>query len=133
MNVRMIRFASLAIALSLAVVSTLSAQTAQMKTAAAAPAKQAAAKAEKWTGTISDAMCGKSHGANGGTEQKDHDCAVKCAKGGEQYVFVAGDKVFKIANQKFAGLDTHAGHKVTLEGTLKGDTITVTKVTMPGK
>jgi hypothetical protein len=131
MNVRMVRAASLAIAFSLAVVTGLSAQT---KTATQTAAKQATAKAEKWTGTISDAMCGKSHGANGGTEQKDHDCAVKCVtKDGSQYVFVAGDKVFKIANQKFAGLDTHAGHKVVLEGTLKGDTITVTKVTMPAK
>ena len=127
MSVRIARVASLAVALSLAVVATLSAQT----KAAAPAAKQATSAAEKWNGTISDAMCGKSHGANGGTEQKDHDCAVKCAKGGSEYVFVAGDKVFKIANQKFADLEKHAGHKVTVEGTLKGDAITVTKITMP--
>ena len=130
MSVRMARIAALAFALSLAVVASLSAQT---KQAAPAGQKQPAPAAEKWSGTISDSMCAKSHGANGGTEVKDHDCTVKCVKGGEQYVFVAGDKVFKIANQKFAGLDTHAGHKVTVEGTLKGDAITVTKITMPAK
>jgi len=125
MKVRIVRIASLAIALSLTVVSGLSAQT------KSAPAQKAAApKAEKWTGTISDSMCGKSHGANGGTVQKDHDCTAKCVKDGSQYVFVAGDKVYKIANQKFAGLDKDAGQKLTVEGTMKGDVITVTKVTV---
>ena len=125
MSVRIVRIASLAIALSLAAVSTLSAQT---KTAPTQ--KTAAAQAEKWTGTISDSMCGKSHGANGGTVQKDHDCAVKCVtKDGSQYVLVVADKVYKIGNQKFAGLDKNAGHKVEVQGTMKGDVITVTKVT----
>ena len=68
-------------------------------------------------------------GTNGGTLQKDHDCAVKCAAKGS-YVFVVGDKVYKIADQKMKELEQHAGHKVEIEGTMKGDTITVTKVTM---
>ena len=75
-------------------------------------------------------MCGKTHGANGGTMAKDHDCTIKCVKGGSQYVFVVGDKIYKIADQKMTALEQHAGHKVEVEGTLKGDTITVTKVTM---
>lgn len=128
MSVRIVRVASLAIALSLAVVSTLAAQT---KTPAPAAQKAGAAKAEKWTGVISDSKCAKSHAANGGTAEKDHNCTITCVKGGEQYVLVVGDKIFKIGNQKFAGLETHAGHKVNVEGTLKGDVITVTKVTMP--
>lgn len=110
---------SMAIAMSLASVSYISAAVGQEK----APAEQ------KWTGNISDAMCGKSHGANGGTMQKDHDCAVKCAAKGS-YVFVVGDKIYKIADQKMADLTTHAGHKVEITGTLKDDTITVSKVTM---
>jgi len=86
---------------------------------------------EKWTGTISDAMCGKSHGANGGTQEKDHACANKCAKGtGGSYVFVVGEKIYKIADQKLPALETHAGHRVEITGTVKGDTITVAKVTM---
>jgi len=44
-----------------------------------------------WTGTISDAMCKGAHGDKGGTEQKDHDCSVTCAKSGG-YVFVTQDK-----------------------------------------
>jgi len=36
----------------------------------------------------------------------------------------------KIADQKMKELEQHAGHKVEIAGTMKGDTITVTKVTM---
>lgn len=95
----------------------------------AAQDKTKAPAAEKWTGNISDAMCGKSHGENGGTLQKDHDCTIKCAKTGS-FVFVVGDKIYKIADQKMAELTAHAGHRVEITGTMKGDTITVTKVTM---
>ena len=94
-----------------------------------APGSGQKAAEEKWTGNISDAMCGKSHGANGGTMQKDHDCAVKCAAKGS-YVFVVGDKIYKIADQKMKELEQHAGHRVEITGTMKGDTITVSKVTM---
>ena len=100
-----------------------------LATAAFAAQDKKAAAEEKWTGNISDAMCGKSHGANGGTLQKDHDCAVKCAAKGS-YVFVVGDKVYKLADQKMKELEMHAGHKVEISGTMKGDTITVSKVTM---
>jgi len=106
----------LAVVLSLISVSWASAQD-------KAPAE------EKWTGNISDAMCGKSHGANGGTMAKDRACTIKCAKAGS-YVFVVGDKIFKIADRKLPALEAHAGHRVEIAGTLKGDTITVSKVTM---
>ena len=87
-----------------------------------------------WTGTISDAMCAGAHGDKGGTQQKDHDCSVTCAKKpGGSYVFVndKDKKVYKIADQKSKDLETHAGHKVELTGELKGDTITVSKIVMP--
>ncbi|HUL74792.1 MAG TPA: hypothetical protein VLT86_16895 [Vicinamibacterales bacterium] len=95
--------------------------------------RSVSAAPQTWTGKISDAMCGASHGGNGGTDAKDHDCAVKCVKGGSEYVFVNGadKKVFKIANQKFADLEKHAGHTVQLTGELKDGAITVTKVVMP--
>ena len=93
-------------------------------------ARQAAPTEEKWTGNISDSMCGKSHGANGGTMAKDHDCAVSCVTGGSAYVFVVGDKIYKLADQKMPDLMRHAGHRVEIAGTMKGDTITVSKVTM---
>jgi hypothetical protein len=89
-----------------------------------------------WTGTISDSMCGASHGDKGGTMAKDHECANTCAKKpGGSYVFVTEGKdkkplILKIADQKSADLTTHAGHKVELTGELKGDTITISKITM---
>ena len=124
---------ALKLAMSLAIALGLTSVAFAAQDKAKAPAGQDKAKApaaaSKWTGTISDAMCGKSHGDKGGTMQKDHDCAVKCAKNGS-YVFVSGDKIYKIADQKSKDLETHAGHKIEVEGSMKGDTITISKITM---
>jgi hypothetical protein len=87
-----------------------------------------------WTGKLSDSMCGADHKAEGGTMEKDHKCTLDCVKGhGSEYVFVnnADKKIYKIGNQKFTALEAHAGHPVELTGTMKGDTITVTKIAMP--
>ena len=86
-----------------------------------------------WAGKLSDSMCGADHKANGGTIEKDHKCTLDCVKGhGSEYIFVnaADKKIYKIGNQKLAALEQHAGHNVEIAGTMKGDTITVTKVTM---
>jgi hypothetical protein len=66
--------------------------------------------------------------AHGGT---DRDCTLACAKAGGKYVFVTDGKVYNIANQDDAALQTHAGHTVNLTGEMKGDTITVSKIVMP--
>ena len=70
-----------------------------------------------WTGYISDSMCG-AKGAN----EKHADCAAKCVKEhGAKYVFVndADKKVYAIdAQDKVAA---HAGHHVTVKGTVDGD------------
>ncbi len=91
------------------------------------------ALAATWTGTISDSMCGVKHqtGEHDGKKMTERDCTEACIKGGAKYVFVTGDKVYKIANQDFAGLKAHAGQKVTLTGDMKEDTITVAKVQAP--
>ena len=89
--------------------------------------------AETLKGTISDSMCKAKHTGDehGGKAKGDRDCVEKCIKGGEQYVFVSGEKVYTITNQNFAGLKTHAGHYVNLTGDTKGDAITVSKIEMP--
>ena len=85
--------------------------------------------ANTWNGIISDSMCGAKHGAGEhGQKMTEKDCTTACVKGGADYVFVAGDKVYKIENQDFADLKAHAGEKVTLTGEMKDDTITVSKV-----
>lgn len=98
---------------------------------AAAPALAAD---KTWNGTISDAKCNGTHhkAEHGSQDDSDHDCVTKCVEGGSKYVLVTADgKAHQIANQDFAGLKDHAGHKVALTGEMKGDAITVSKIDMP--
>jgi hypothetical protein len=82
--------------------------------------------AASFTGWVSDAMCAKDPHK---VASADHaDCAKKCIQGGEKPVLVVGDKVYTITNPDT--LTTHAGHKVTVEGTVKDDAITVKSVKM---
>ena len=98
---------------------------------ATAPALVAADKT--WTGVIGDAKCNAKHSKaeHGSQSDSDHDCVAKCVAGGQKYVFVAGGKTYQIANQDYAGLKDHGGHKVALTGEMKGDSITVSKIEMP--
>ena len=108
-----------------------------MAVLALAGARLAAADPMTWTGKISDAMCAPSgkHASGDGTMAGDHKCAIDCVKGGSTYVFIVtgADKkttIYKIANQKLADLEAHAGHTVEITGEMKDDTITVSKVKM---
>lgn len=87
-----------------------------------------------WKGQISDAMCGANHQAMAQGSQKvdPRECTLACVKGGSKYVFVSNGQVYNVANQEFAGLEVHAGHSVTLTGSLESDgkTITVSKIQM---
>jgi hypothetical protein len=96
---------------------------------AAAPALAAD---KSWSGTISDAKCNGKHAKaeHGAQQDSDHDCVTKCVAGGSKYVFVSGGKTYQIANQDFADLKDHGGHKVKLSGEMKGDSITVSKIEM---
>ena len=98
---------------------------------ATAPALVAAEKT--WTGVLSDAKCNGKHSKaeHGSQADSDHDCVTKCVSGGSKYVFVSGGKTYQIANQDFASLKDHGGHKVALSGEMKGDSITVSKIEMP--
>jgi hypothetical protein len=84
----------------------------------------ASAFAETFTGTVSDAMCAKNPAKAG---SPDHaECAKKCIGMGSPAVLVVGDKVYKISNPD--KLTAFAGKKVTVDGTLAADTITVSSV-----
>jgi hypothetical protein len=76
----------------------------------------------QFKGFIEDQMC------SGKPEMKDDAaCAQKCIKAGSPAVLVTDDgKIYKIADQ--AKVTPHAGEKVTITGTLKGDTLSVDKV-----
>jgi len=83
----------------------------------------ALASESSWTGYITDSKCGV-RGAHEGAGE----CATKCVKEGAQYVFVddADKKVYAIdAQDKVAA---HAGHHVTVKGTVDGDTLKLTTI-----
>ena len=71
----------------------------------------ASAADQTWTGQVSDSMCGASHAKMiaGHPGMSERDCALACVKGGGKYVFVSDGKVYNIANQGLALLETHAG------------------------
>ena len=81
--------------------------------------------ASEWTGFVADAMCGAKHtGAGAG----DAACSQKCIKGGADPVFVSDGKVLKFDAASVAQAKALAGEKVTVTGTLKGDTVTVESI-----
>jgi hypothetical protein len=79
-----------------------------------------------WTGYISDSQCGVK-----GANDKAGECTTKCVKEkGAKYVFVndADQKVYVIdAQDKVAA---HAGHHVTVKGSVEGDTLKLSSIDM---
>jgi len=81
------------------------------------------AMAGEYSGYISDSKCGAK-----GAKDAHADCAASCVKGGASPVFVTGGKVYKIDDT--SKVTDHVGHKVTIVGELKGDTVEVKEVKM---
>ena len=80
--------------------------------------------AASMTGWVSDSMCSKDTKK---VSSADHAaCAKKCIGMGDKAVFVVGDKVYAITNPDTVA--SHVGDKVTLDATVKGDSITVNSV-----
>ncbi|HWY48987.1 MAG TPA: DUF5818 domain-containing protein [Bryobacteraceae bacterium] len=80
------------------------------------------AMAADFNGYIIDQSCASKAAMRGNV-----DCANKCIKGGSPAVLVTEDgKIYKFADQ--AKVLDSAGKKVTVTGKLKGDTISVDKV-----
>jgi hypothetical protein len=87
----------------------------------------AADKAQSFTGTVSDAMCGAHHMMSG----PEADCTRACVSKGSKYALVVGDKVYTLDTSDkatLASLDKAAGSSTTVTGTLNGDTIQVASV-----
>jgi hypothetical protein len=87
-----------------------------------------AAKAKTFTGTVSDSMCGAKHAMPG----DDAGCTRACVAKGSKFALVMGDKVYTLDTSDkaaLATLDKQAGAKVTVTGTEKDNTISVTGVT----
>jgi hypothetical protein len=88
---------------------------------------QAFAASQTFTGTVGDAMCGAKHVMPG----DDASCTRACISKGSKYALLDGDKVYLLDVTDKAlldALDKRAGLKVTIIGTKKDNTITVTSV-----
>ena len=83
-------------------------------------------KEGSWTGWITDTQCGAKGAKDGHT-----DCANKCVK-----QMKAKYALYNPADKKVYVLDpqdkvaAHAGHHVTVKGTVEGDTIKVSSIEM---
>ena len=94
------------------------------------PAAAQKAPEQTWTGKISDSNCKDTHpaGEHQGKKMSEADCTNVCVKKGAKYVFVSDGKVYQLANQNSKTIASHAGQEVKLTGTMKGDTISATKM-----
>jgi hypothetical protein len=84
----------------------------------------ASAFAESLTGVVSDEMCSKNTAKASSPEHAS--CAQKCIKGGSDPVLVVGSKVYKFSDP--AKMANYAGKKITVDGTVAENTITVASV-----
>jgi hypothetical protein len=87
-----------------------------------------AGKAETFTGTVSDAMCGAKHMMEG----DDAACLRACVQKGSKYALVVGDKVYTLDvkdKATLAALEKIGAGKATVKGEANGDTIGVSSVT----
>ena len=86
-----------------------------------------AAKAETFTGTVSDAMCGAKHMMEGDPA----GCLRACVRKGSNYALVVGDKVYTLDTKDqvlLDRLDKLANEKASVKGQASGDTIEVSSV-----
>jgi hypothetical protein len=90
------------------------------------PVQQAnAATEQSFSGMITDSQCGARHDQSSG--KRPADCARMCVRNGSKYMLVNGDQK-NILEGNDAALDRLAGQRVTLTGTLNGNTIKVSSV-----
>jgi hypothetical protein len=76
------------------------------------------------TGVVSDAMCGQSHMMK---DKSAAECTRYCVKQGTKYALVVEKTVYTLAGHE-TDLDKYAGQKVTVTGTMKGETVAVETV-----
>jgi hypothetical protein len=83
-----------------------------------------AAMAGDWTGYVVDKSCAAKKEMWTNTA-----CVERCVSRGEKLVLATEDgKIYQIADQD--KVKSHGGHKVTITGTMDGDTIKVQSVKM---
>src|ERR1700733_6052766 len=84
------------------------------------------AKADTFTGVITDTMCGVKPHSMMSKDHTDAECVKMCAKGPHEYALLDGTNVLKLSDQKTAA--KYPAQKVKITGTYDGKT-KVIKVT----
>jgi hypothetical protein len=86
------------------------------------------AKAPTYEGVITDTHCGAKHSAP--LAETAAECTRVCVHAGERFALVDGDKMYVLEGEP-AALKRAAGERVTVAGTLNGNTISVISVRSP--
>jgi hypothetical protein len=105
-------------------------KTLMMVSALALSIGSTAAFAETMSGYISDAHCGAKHAEVSDANSK---CVAACLKGGADPVLVSDGKVYKFDDASKDKAKALAGQKVSVDGSLNGDTVTATSITAAGQ
>lgn len=120
--------ASLALAFGIATLGVSAALAfASSSAAQSVPAEKYQAEEEhaSFSGVLTCSVCGAKHDKR--MNQSAGGCTKICLKKGASYALVDGDKVYKLqGNEEY--LDKYAGERVTVSGTLNGDTLQVSSV-----
>lgn len=96
--------------------------------AAVQAAQAPVAPTQSFDGVITDTHCGAKH--KPAIAESAADCTLACVHSGEQFALVDGDKMYVLKGQPKL-LKRGAGERVTLTGTLNGNTISVASVRLP--
>ena len=86
------------------------------------------AQEKSFTGIVSDSMCTTNHMLKEMKAANQAECVRKCVKDSFDYALVVG-KDYYILKGNPEELDKYAAQRVTVKGTLKGDTLTATSIT----
>jgi hypothetical protein len=92
------------------------------------PAPNAHMNLQNYEGVIADTHCGAKH--TPAIPETAADCTRMCVHSGEHFALVNGDKMYVLEGENQL-LNRAAGERVTITGTLNGNTISVTSVRLP--
>ncbi len=79
---------------------------------------------QSFTGVVTDTMCGKKHMMPG---KSDAECIRECVRAGSKYALLVGDKLYVLSGDTNQ-FQRSAGTKVTVEGTVNGNTVSVNSI-----
>jgi hypothetical protein len=82
------------------------------------------AQQQSFTAVVTDSMCGATHMVK---DKTPAECTRMCVKDGMKYALAADKKLYILEGHE-GELSKLAGQRVTVKGTLKGDTLSVQEV-----